>query len=233
MTLVRISALASAKPWNTAWPPHPAGDIIIHHEKCEQGPEMEEQHKPAPRPALPPAGRASLTDAAPNPGGRPTLADPRARFAPGPPSPWPGTDPHPVRPAQSPVQAPSVLIAANRAFGGWNWVFPDPAMRHAGVERRVRHATILVRNVDSCRRHTAAECREGHGQQGGKPRHPIRRALSSSGPRLPAGWPRPLMASRTAAHRALGRALPFPGRSGAGRGCAGAGHGARPRGGRR
>ena len=60
----------------------------------------------------------------------------------------------------------SLLVTANKPFGEWNDVFPDPAMTVAAVDRLVHHATILELNVESYRRRTALSC----------PRQPPRRA---------------------------------------------------------
>ena len=51
----------------------------------------------------------------------------------------------------------STLITANRTFGEWGQVFPDPAMTLAAVDRLVHHATIFEINVDSYRRRAALE----------------------------------------------------------------------------
>ena len=51
----------------------------------------------------------------------------------------------------------STLITANRPFGDWGKVFPDPAMTLAAVDRLVHHATIFEINVDSYRRRAALE----------------------------------------------------------------------------
>jgi DNA replication protein DnaC len=58
----------------------------------------------------------------------------------------------------------SVLITANQPFGEWNRVFPDPAMTLAAVDRLVHHATIFELNVESYRRRTALERRNGPGR---------------------------------------------------------------------
>jgi DNA replication protein DnaC len=42
----------------------------------------------------------------------------------------------------------SLLVTANKPFGEWNDVFPDPAMTVAAVDRLVHHATILELNVE-------------------------------------------------------------------------------------
>ena len=49
----------------------------------------------------------------------------------------------------------SLLVTANRPFGDWNDVFPDPAMTVAAIDRLVHHATIFELNVESYRRRTA------------------------------------------------------------------------------
>jgi hypothetical protein len=73
-------------------------------------------------------------------------------------------------PGLGPGQAGSVSaweIASRRiaevtgAAPEWNWIFPDPAMTLAAVDRLVHHATILEVNVESYRRHTAVEGRKG------------------------------------------------------------------------
>src|SRR5437016_3379971 len=51
----------------------------------------------------------------------------------------------------------STLITANRPFGDWGEVFPDPAMTLAAVDRLVHHATIFEINVDSYRRRAALD----------------------------------------------------------------------------
>jgi DNA replication protein DnaC len=58
----------------------------------------------------------------------------------------------------------SILITANQPFGEWNRIFPDPAMTLAAVDRLVHHATILELNVESYRRRTAVERRQGPGR---------------------------------------------------------------------
>lgn len=67
----------------------------------------------------------------------------------------------------------STLITANRPFGEWGQVFPDPAMTLAAVDRLVHHATIFEINVDSYRRRAALE-RKHNGQ--GRP--PTRAAIN-------------------------------------------------------
>ncbi len=49
----------------------------------------------------------------------------------------------------------SLLVTANRPFGEWNDIFPDPAMTLAAIDRLVHHATIFELNVESYRRRTA------------------------------------------------------------------------------
>jgi DNA replication protein DnaC len=59
----------------------------------------------------------------------------------------------------------SILLTANRPFGAWGKVFPDPAMTLAAVDRLVHHAMIFEINVDSYRRRTALERKQkGPGQ---------------------------------------------------------------------
>jgi DNA replication protein DnaC len=58
----------------------------------------------------------------------------------------------------------SILITANQPFGERNRIFPDPAMTLAAVDRLVHHATILELNVESYRRRTAVERRQGPGR---------------------------------------------------------------------
>jgi DNA replication protein DnaC len=58
----------------------------------------------------------------------------------------------------------STLITANQPFGEWNRIFPDPAMTLAAVDRLVHHATIFELNVESYRRHAAAQRRSGPGR---------------------------------------------------------------------
>ena len=55
----------------------------------------------------------------------------------------------------------SLLITANQPFGEWGKVFPDPAMTLAAVDRLVHHATIFEMNVESYRRRTAIERKQG------------------------------------------------------------------------
>ena len=61
----------------------------------------------------------------------------------------------------------SLLITANQPFGEWGKVFPDPAMTLAAVDRLVHHATIFELNVDSYRRRTAIERKQGRGRPPG------------------------------------------------------------------
>lgn len=49
----------------------------------------------------------------------------------------------------------SLLVTANRPFGEWNDIFPDPAMTLTAIDRLVHHATIFELNVESYRRRTA------------------------------------------------------------------------------
>jgi DNA replication protein DnaC len=58
----------------------------------------------------------------------------------------------------------SVLITANQPFGGWNRIFPDPAMTLAAGDRLVHHAKIFELNLESYRRRTAVERRTGPGR---------------------------------------------------------------------
>jgi len=45
---------------------------------------------------------------------------------------------------------------ANKPFGQWGEVFPDPAMTVAAADRLVHHSTIFEMNVESYRRRAAA-----------------------------------------------------------------------------
>ena len=58
----------------------------------------------------------------------------------------------------------SMLITANKPFGEWNKVFPDPTMTLAAVDRLVHHATIFEMNVESYRRRIAMERKRGPGR---------------------------------------------------------------------
>jgi len=58
----------------------------------------------------------------------------------------------------------SILITANKPFGEWNRVFPDPAMTLAAVDRPVHHATIFEMNVESYRRRAAMEAKRSRGR---------------------------------------------------------------------
>jgi DNA replication protein DnaC len=58
----------------------------------------------------------------------------------------------------------SLMITANQPFGEWGKVFPDPAMTLAAVDRLVHHATIFEMNVESYRRKTAIQRRNGPGR---------------------------------------------------------------------
>ena len=49
----------------------------------------------------------------------------------------------------------SILVTANKPFGQWDSVFPDPAMAVAAADRLVHHAVILELNVQSYRQRTA------------------------------------------------------------------------------
>ncbi len=51
----------------------------------------------------------------------------------------------------------SMLITANKPFGDWGKIFPDPAMTLAAVDRLVHHATIFEMNVESYRRRAAID----------------------------------------------------------------------------
>ena len=55
----------------------------------------------------------------------------------------------------------SLAIAANQPFSAWDRVFPNPAVTVAAIDRLVHHATILEMNVDSYRRRTAANRKDG------------------------------------------------------------------------
>ena len=61
----------------------------------------------------------------------------------------------------------SMLITANKPFGAWDAIFPDPAMTLAAVDRLVHHATIFEMNVESYRR-KAAETARGRGRPAGR-----------------------------------------------------------------
>jgi len=62
----------------------------------------------------------------------------------------------------------SLMITANQPFGEWGKVFPDPAMTLAAVDRLVHHATIFEMNVESYRRKTAIQRRNGPGRPPGR-----------------------------------------------------------------
>mgnify|MGYP001824754585 CR=1 FL=1 len=64
----------------------------------------------------------------------------------------------------------STLITANKPFGAWDAIFPDPAMTLAAVDRLVHHATIFEMNVESYRR-KAAEKANGRGRPPTKASH--------------------------------------------------------------
>jgi DNA replication protein DnaC len=49
----------------------------------------------------------------------------------------------------------SLLITANKPFGAWDSIFPDPAMTVAAIDRLVHHSIILEMNTDSYRRKSA------------------------------------------------------------------------------
>ena len=55
----------------------------------------------------------------------------------------------------------SLAIAANQRSRAWDRVFPDPAVTVAAAGGLVHHATILEMNVDSYRRRTAANRKDG------------------------------------------------------------------------
>jgi DNA replication protein DnaC len=64
----------------------------------------------------------------------------------------------------------SLLVTANRPFGEWNDIFPDPAMTLAAIDRLVHHATIFELNVESYRRRTAlTRTRQGTGRAASRP----------------------------------------------------------------
>jgi DNA replication protein DnaC len=65
----------------------------------------------------------------------------------------------------------SMLITANQSFGEWGKIFPDPAMTLAAVDRLVHHATIFEMNVDSYRRRTAIERKQGRPAQHATPKN--------------------------------------------------------------
>jgi len=58
----------------------------------------------------------------------------------------------------------SLLITANKPFGDWGEIFPDPAMTLAAVDRLVHHATLFELNVDSYRRRAAVQKKRGPGR---------------------------------------------------------------------
>jgi DNA replication protein DnaC len=50
----------------------------------------------------------------------------------------------------------SLLVTANRPFGSWDSIFPDPAMTVAAIDRRLVHYSIILEmNTDSYRRKSA------------------------------------------------------------------------------
>jgi DNA replication protein DnaC len=55
----------------------------------------------------------------------------------------------------------SMLITANQPFGEWGKIFPDPAMTLAAVDRLVHYATIFELNVESYRRRSAIQRKQG------------------------------------------------------------------------
>ena len=69
----------------------------------------------------------------------------------------------------------SLLVTANKPFGEWGNVFPDPAMTVAAADRLVHHSTILEMNVESYRRRAAASRKKGPGR-------PATRATSKNTP---------------------------------------------------
>ena len=58
----------------------------------------------------------------------------------------------------------SMMITANQPFGEWGRVFPDQAMTLAAVDRLVHHASIFEMNVESFRRKTAVDRKNGPGR---------------------------------------------------------------------
>ena len=58
----------------------------------------------------------------------------------------------------------SLLVTANKPFGEWGQVFPDPAMTVAAVDRLIHHATIFEMNVESYRRREASSSKRGRGR---------------------------------------------------------------------
>ena len=66
----------------------------------------------------------------------------------------------------------SLLVTANRPFGEWNDVFPDPAMTVAAIDRLVHHATIFELNVESYRRRSALS-RPRQGRHSKRQREPV------------------------------------------------------------
>lgn len=61
----------------------------------------------------------------------------------------------------------SMLITAIQPSGGWNTIFPDPAMTLAAVDRLVHHATIFEMNVESpCAKQPKKQRNAGHRRNG-------------------------------------------------------------------
>ena len=58
-------------------------------------------------------------------------------------------------------QRRSMLITPNQPFGEWGKIFPDPAMTLAAVDRLVHYATIFELNVESYRRRSAIQRKQG------------------------------------------------------------------------
>lgn len=75
----------------------------------------------------------------------------------------------------------SLLVTANRPFGEWSDVFPEPAMTLAAIDRLVHHATIFELNVESYRRR-AALTRARHGSGPPAPRRPAAPATTEAAP---------------------------------------------------
>lgn len=69
----------------------------------------------------------------------------------------------------------SLLVTANKPFGDWGQVFPDPAMTVAAVDRLIHHSTIFEMNVDSYRRREASISKRGRGR-------PAKRATAKNTP---------------------------------------------------
>lgn len=58
----------------------------------------------------------------------------------------------------------SMLITANKPFGEWGTIFPDPAMTLTAVDRLVHHATIFEMNAESYRRRMPMQEKRGPGR---------------------------------------------------------------------